>query len=536
MKVLMNEFDITAATAELQSSQEAKTYLNNRGISLEVATEYGFGIVDFPGVGPSFMMPYNAETAKFRGLEGKEFRHNPGQTTSNLLFGLEQLSDTDLSTLDVFITESELDALTLLTHGYTAVSVSSATSCISGGKLKLLPAHVQKLKSAKRIFIATDMDNAGQSCAYALECCLPANKTFRIVWPYSGKESRDPKDIGEVYTESPVHFRDRIEFLKIEALKRPPLWRSLFKSYSEMEQGEVTMLIRGFLPEGVTFLGGLSDSGKTWLGLSMAKAITTGKRFLNRFDVPEVVPVLYMTPESGEKAFRSRMEKMGLTGDNFFCRTIQDGVLELTDPRLLSAVEQLKPVVFLDTAIRFADGEENSATDNDSGLANAVFGLIRAGARAVVGIHHAPKASGKTSEMTLENMLRGTGDFGAMCDAVYGLKNDDKEKFRVRVECVKAKDFEKARPFVIQGKPFINKNGDFGFLEKDHGMQDSAARALAAAIMKKPGASYQELSQVTGIAKGRIKKVAAEAGFEKIGGKWCEEGGEIADDGPQSIM
>lgn len=65
-----------------------------------------------------------------------------------------------------------------------------------------------------------------------------------------------------------------------------PEWRKLFRSLGEMEQGEMEYLIDGFLPEGITFLGGLSGVGKTWFALSIAKALATGQPFLDKFAVP----------------------------------------------------------------------------------------------------------------------------------------------------------------------------------------------------------------------------------------------------------
>src|SRR5262249_54421643 len=66
--------------------------------------------------------------------------------------------------------------------------------------------------------------------------------------------------------------------------------------------------------------------------------------------------------------------------------------------------------------------DENSAAQNQA-LVNDVFTLMQAGAICVVLVHHATKASA-TEAMTLENMLRGTGDFAAMCDQAYGIRKD----------------------------------------------------------------------------------------------------------------
>lgn len=140
-------------------------------------------------------------------------------------------------------------------------------------------------------------------------------------------------------------------------------WRKAFHVVSELEQGEVRQLIKGIMPEGVNFLGSLAGVGKTWVALSEAHALTTGEPFLGLFKVPVKIPVLYLVPEMGSRAFRQRCEKMKLPeGTMFFCRTMRDGVMKLGDERLHSAIADLKPVVFLDSAIRFQTGEESSAS------------------------------------------------------------------------------------------------------------------------------------------------------------------------------
>jgi hypothetical protein len=201
---------------------------------------------------------------------------------------------------------------------------------------------------------------------------------------------------------------------------------------------------------------------------------------------------------------------------------MKDGVpLKLDDPLLLEAVRDLKPAIFLDTAIRFSDAQsENSASENAMGLARGIFTLLHTGARVVVGIHHSPKAAAK-KEATLENVLRGTGDLGAMCDAVYGLKCVNEDTLEVQVKCVKARDFEPVPPFHIQGRPFINENGDFGVLVAPGRPPEQAeTEKLVEAIETDLTASYLKLSQATGIATGRIAKVAAKAGWKKCGKSW----------------
>jgi hypothetical protein len=310
-------------------------------------------------------------------------------------------------------------------------------------------------------------------------------------------------------------------------------WRNYFKSPSEMEKGELQFLVKDFLPEGICFLGGLSGCGKTWLALSLAKALCTGQRFLGHFEVPEKVPVLYLTPENGERPFHSRLERFGIPEDMFLCRTMNDGDSHLRHESLLAAVHDLLPVVILDTAVRFLQGsEENSASDNAKGFSTDIFTLLKAGAKAVIGLHHAPKNTANVQEMTLENTLRGTGDFGAMADTVYGLRCINQDDLVIKVSCVKARDFEPVSPFRIQGRPYINEKGDFGMLVGSDAPKETAeTQKLIVAIQENPDSSIRTLAKKTGISRGRIPALAATLGLRYENKKWTQPEDDLATSG-----
>jgi 5S rRNA maturation endonuclease (ribonuclease M5) len=517
-------YDQKQAHDDLLCDDPAMTYLAGRGISRATVQASQLGVCDFPNLGRSIGIPYDEGVVKFRALKpsdqkGAKFRHLAGGSSAHLLFGIDSV-EFDLmfdSEGAVHLTESELDALTMRSAGLIAVSVTSATSCLNSDQtLKIPDETIRRLDQAERIFLWFDQDEAGQKCASAFEKKLPQYKTFRVTWTWAGKGSDDPKDVGELYTQEPASFLERILKLKDKAQNRLPAWRALFKSPSEMDSGDLQFLIDGFLPEGVTFLGALSGSGKTWFSLSMAKALVSGQKFLGHFGVPAPVNVVYLVPESGERAFHNRLEKMGISGSNFLCRTMRDGLLSLSDPQLLLAMEKLRPVVFLDTAIRFSAGDENSASENAKGLAGDVFALLNRGARAVVGLHHSAKSTGTAAHLTLENVLRGSGDLGAMCDAVYALTVEDREMVEIRVENVKARDFEPIRPFHITGRPHINEDGDFKMTAPpDKPREHAESDKLSEAIAVNPTASYRTLADVTGISKNRIPKVAAKIGWTK---------------------
>jgi hypothetical protein len=313
-------------------------------------------------------------------------------------------------------------------------------------------------------------------------------------------------------------------------------WRNKFHQLSELPEGEIDFAINNFLPRGVTFLGAFSGSGKTWLQLSMCRALTTGKHFLGVFPVREKIPCLYLCPEMSAKGFRRRAERFGIDPDLFFCQTIADGsAIDLGDPLLLAAVRDLKPVLFLDTAVRFNTAEdESSATQNSQGLGRAIFRLLYHGAQSVVGAHHRAKNAAQAEELTLENTLRGTGDLGAMCDAVWGVQfektpeggykgnsfyaAESRKLVRLSVQCVKARDFAAPESFTAQLFPYLDEIRDFAVLERASDASDD--ERVLKAIEEDPHASLRDLEERTGVGRNRVAKIAEEAGCRKSKSGW----------------
>lgn len=251
-------------------------------------------------------------------------------------------------------------------------------------------------------------------------------------------------------------------------------WRDLFHSYHDFKKAApIGFAIEGFLQnDATTLIGGLSGHGKTWIMLEMAKLLLSRKsdRLWNQFEVPEYVKrVIYLIPESGIRAFKHRLKLFHLfhylKEDRLLVHTLSKGPIpKLNDPRLLAAAKGAR--IFLDTAVRFGEGDESKARDNQEGLATALFDLERAGARSIVGAHHAPKSFARENVMTLENILRGSGDIGAMVATVWGIKQLDPKRNIIHIENVKARDFDPCGPFQIIGRPYINEEGHFHMHKK----------------------------------------------------------------------
>jgi hypothetical protein len=261
--------------------------------------------------------------------------------------------------------------------------------------------------------------------------------------------------------------------------------------------------------------------------LAMVQALLEGGKLFERFVVNRCAErIVYLIPEAELGPFSARLKTFRLQEHvrqgRLFCRTLSSpGQLLLTDPRLRQAVKGAD--VFLDTAIRFMGGDENDALEQRA-FADTLFNLQRAGARTVTGAHHSPKSFSKDSFMTLENVLRGSGDIGAMLVTAWALRQIDPATNRIFIQNVKPRDFQPCEPFIIQGRPSLDQTGYFelthppGFAgcladhvsgEKKGGRPPSAdkdQKIPEVRRMKAAGASHEEIGHALNISKGTVSK------------------------------
>jgi hypothetical protein len=309
-----------------------------------------------------------------------------------------------------------------------------------------------------------------------------------------------------------------------------------FPAYDGTEPDELPMLIQGFMPKGVGFFGSLSGTGKTWCGLSIAKALTSGMPLWGIFPVKRKVAVLYLIPEASDASFKRRLGKMRITQDKdlFRYRTITQGITRpLSDPMTVAMIQQLGAthdvLVIVDTAVRFfRGGDENAAKENNLVQDSDMLRSIGAN---VLFLHHSPKATKDAAELTLENALRGTGDFGAMADFVYAFRRDEKMFAQgegpeeIEVVCVKPRDFEPPLPFRLGLKrkakhaepgpivSVIDQTGDLVYIGNSV-VKDDQTKMLASVFHENPFISFNDLVNLLKMKRELVR------GFCKRNGGW----------------
>ncbi len=307
-------------------------------------------------------------------------------------------------------------------------------------------------------------------------------------------------------------------------------WRSLFHSRQEFATAApLNFRINNFLQDaGITIIGGLSGHGKTLLMLSMVKALLEGTPLFgyDLFSVPATVKrVVYLVPESALGPFWTRLKLFRLEefagngpNDRLFVQTLTSRQqVTLSDVRLLQAAEGAD--VFLDTAVRFMDGSENDV-EGTRPFADVLFRLLNAGARSICGAHHSPKSFSNQEWMTLENILRGSGDIGAMLCSAWGVRQIDPERNRIFIENCKPRDFQPCQPFIIEGRPHIDDTGDFKLVAepgtagelRDHLKNGSGrpattakpSKVAQAVQLRAEGQSIRDIAKVIGVSKSTV--------------------------------
>jgi len=298
-------------------------------------------------------------------------------------------------------------------------------------------------------------------------------------------------------------------------------WRDLFHDRDEMNEAPpITFAIDGFLQnDAITLIAGLPSHGKTFVMLSMAKSLLDATPLFGyepfSVNTTKEDRVVYLCPEASLSPFTTRMRKFGLdqhvgwppSGRFFYYTISSDERIDLRDIRLKKAVHGAH--VFLDTAIRFLEGDENSSVDQRVFSQN-LFDLIKAGAKSVTAGCHSPKSMASTPPefMSLENSVRGTGEIGAMAATCWSVKkiDPDDNMLVAYVKNTKARDFPHCKPFVLDGRS-IDTAGNLSVLHPPGDVQ-AITNGKAAEKKKKAEDRYNRARELAASLEAEGKSVA----------------------------
>jgi hypothetical protein len=181
-------------------------------------------------------------------------------------------------------------------------------------------------------------------------------------------------------------------------------------------------------------------------------------------------------------------------------------------------------VLIVDTAIRYMQGDENSAKDMRA-FSEVLFGLqrIQGSEGAIVILYHSPKTTKDVFELTLENCLRGSGELGAAVTDAHGTRMqtpEDRWGSENFISHVKCRDYEGVDDFTVscdRATGVMVRTGEAGVRAVLSGKKsgpktnadgkDDAARAVIKAKLKaQPDVTVRSLMkelQALGIKRGK---------------------------------
>jgi hypothetical protein len=297
-------------------------------------------------------------------------------------------------------------------------------------------------------------------------------------------------------------------------------WQLHYHTFEEMENAPPTsFLIDGFLPaDAITALAAPVGQRKSLAAANVAHALCTKEPLFDHFAVTKQPSrVLYLCPEMGIRSFTDRLRKLGLMpyiGKTLFCRTMSAaGSFELNE---LTGKELDGAVVIIDTAVRYLKGDENSS-EHMRQFAESVFRLMREGAVAVLLLHHSAKGTKESSELTLENAMRGSGELGAFVSSCWATRlQNPAEPYQSASYFVnvKQRDFE-SKPFEVTSGPdcrlhiVAEPSSNVVLNGKPSGKPTNAdgnEETALAIIKNNPKASLRELARLlkeAGIKRGK---------------------------------
>jgi hypothetical protein len=256
------------------------------------------------------------------------------------------------------------------------------------------------------------------------------------------------------------------------------------------DEPDLPWLIENFAHIGEsTWFAALPKQMKTWVMLCVVKALLSGWPLFGdeRFKVPHPSKkVIYLIPEAGRASVKKRLKMLGLMEHLWdpdtnpdgclYVRTLSAGArLELTNKALLEFVKGAD--IFLDTAVRWLVGDENSVKDVKV-LTENVLNLLSVGARSVWVAHHAAKGFENASSMTLQNMFRGSGEFGAALTNAYGMCQTDEKTSTLHFHAIVGRDLDELIPdMILQGRPYLSETGNFHIADANAGKFKGKASA-----------------------------------------------------------
>jgi archaellum biogenesis ATPase FlaH len=262
--------------------------------------------------------------------------------------------------------------------------------------------------------------------------------------------------------------------------------------------GQITWVVEGLVPAGnLWLLTGDPGSGKSTVASAMAYAVAMGLDFAGRHTTKR--PVVILDRENPVDTVLDRFQRLGITTSADFRVLGQWAGEDPPAPDSSKLVEWVarcepKPIIVIDSFIRFHPGDENSSTDTREYM-NRFRVLAAAGATPIL-LHHTGK-----SEKSQD--YRGSSDIKAAIDIGYKLTQIGTAESSLSLVALNA---FKQRVQVESHLKLRYKDGQFLSAEQDFEAVKTVTASLIDLLKSNPGITtrdFHDRASKAGLGRNR---------------------------------
>jgi len=195
------------------------------------------------------------------------------------------------------------------------------------------------------------------------------------------------------------------------------------KDILDLRVTEIPYLVEKLVPAHEPFgIYGDGGSMKTWFALTLAKCACTGTVFLDEFNIPKPIPIIYLDGECGAERLCIRFNKLGITAEmpiyvytekSLYGLDLLNSSFDSTLEDLIKQTEIEKGtpiIVILDSFSRFFGGNENKASDVSNAM-NRISKACRINNISFGIVHHFRKPGRGGKGGIVSSRVRGSSDF-----------------------------------------------------------------------------------------------------------------------------
>lgn len=397
---------------------------------------------------PVFDIHGNLAYTRTRMLSGNQKFLSQQGAKLTIPYGIDSLLESD----EVVFCEGEPDAAKLKQSGIPAVTFPSGVASVSS----IAPEYLA-LFSNKTVYVTLDTDQAGQQAVPKLVKTLEEAGAFVKILSLPSSV----KDVCEYFAD---HTIEDFYSLMQSSQSSEDITLSTFseqypilstKEFINNEYPSPVWLVDSLIRmDGISLIVGESGTGKTIFTLSLAKAVSSGSLFLNKF---ETTPfrVLMLDKENTPADIQKLCLSMQIDSDSIFHLFTPEDYQLLTETgeptpfsRYLTLFTKKNniDVVILDSVIDFFIGDENSSVDVAKNI-NTWRSIFSSST--ILGIHHEGKSS-PHAKRSASDRIRGSSVWKSAAQSILSLSViNPLDPATLLVEHTKVRGGAKCQPFEI---------------------------------------------------------------------------------------